>query len=69
MLELESVETAYGAKQVLFGVSLMVRKGEVVTLLGRKSAFWMRASDISRRTVLPGAASASSPKAGRFSPT
>ena len=35
MLELESVETAYGASQVLFGMSLTVGAGEVVTLLGR----------------------------------
>ena len=35
MLEVESLETAYGASQVLFGVTLTVRSGEVVTLLGR----------------------------------
>ena len=35
ILELNSIETAYGAKQVLFGVSLSVASGEVVTLLGR----------------------------------
>jgi branched-chain amino acid transport system ATP-binding protein len=35
MLEVESLETAYGASQVLFGVTFTVRDGEVVTLLGR----------------------------------
>ena len=35
MLEVESLETAYGASQVLFGVTFSIRAGEVVTLLGR----------------------------------
>jgi branched-chain amino acid transport system ATP-binding protein len=35
MLEVEALETAYGLSQVLFGVSLRVDAGEVVTLLGR----------------------------------
>jgi len=35
MLEIRELETAYGRSQVLFGVSLDIRKGEVVTLLGR----------------------------------
>ena len=35
MLELSSVETAYGQSQVLFGMDLKVGQGEVVTLLGR----------------------------------
>ena len=35
MLELEGVETSYGASQVLFGVSLRVDAGEVVALMGR----------------------------------
>jgi len=34
-LEIEGLETAYGRGQVLFGVSLVVREGEVATLLGR----------------------------------
>jgi branched-chain amino acid transport system ATP-binding protein len=34
-LEVEGLETAYGLGQVLFGVSLAVRGGEVATLLGR----------------------------------
>jgi branched-chain amino acid transport system ATP-binding protein len=35
MLELEGIETAYGAKQALFGVSMNLARGEVVTLMGR----------------------------------
>jgi branched-chain amino acid transport system ATP-binding protein len=35
MLRVESLETAYGVSQVLFGVSLAIQPGEVVTLLGR----------------------------------
>ena len=35
MLEVRGLETAYGRSQVLFGVELSVRQGELVTLLGR----------------------------------
>ena len=35
MLEVRDIETFYGASQVLFGVSLEVGAGEVVTLMGR----------------------------------
>jgi len=35
MLVVEALEAAYGESQVLFGLQLMVRAGEVVTLLGR----------------------------------
>jgi len=35
MLDIESVESGYGPSQVLFGVDLSIRRGEVVTLLGR----------------------------------
>lgn len=35
MLTLTNIQAAYGASQVLFDVSLEVRDGEVVTLLGR----------------------------------
>jgi branched-chain amino acid transport system ATP-binding protein len=35
MLKVEGLETAYGLSQVLFGVSLDIGVGEVVTLLGR----------------------------------
>jgi branched-chain amino acid transport system ATP-binding protein len=35
MLQVEGLDTAYGLSQVLFGVSLDIAEGEVVTLLGR----------------------------------
>ena len=35
MLEVNHIETSYGKSQALFGVSLNVSEGEVVTLLGR----------------------------------
>jgi branched-chain amino acid transport system ATP-binding protein len=35
LLSVDAIETAYGSSQVLFGVSLEVREGEVVTLIGR----------------------------------
>jgi branched-chain amino acid transport system ATP-binding protein len=35
LLELDGVETCYGLSQVLFGMSLRIARGEVVTLLGR----------------------------------
>ena len=34
-LEISGIETCYGVSQVLFGVSLTIRQGEVVTLMGR----------------------------------
>jgi len=35
LLELHAIEAGYGASQVLFGVDLALRDGEVATLLGR----------------------------------
>ena len=35
LLEVEKLETAYGASQVLYGIDLAVEAGEMVTLLGR----------------------------------
>jgi len=35
MLTVDSIETFYGASQVLFGVALEVRAGQVVALMGR----------------------------------
>jgi branched-chain amino acid transport system ATP-binding protein len=35
LLELSEVETRYGLSQVLFGLSLAIRRGEVTTLMGR----------------------------------
>ena len=38
LLAVRDLETAYGESQVLFGLSLQVRAGEVVALLGRNGA-------------------------------
>jgi len=35
LLQVEELETAYGASQVLFGIELEIRRGEMATLLGR----------------------------------
>jgi len=35
VLEVEGIETSYGLSQVLFGVSLAIAPGEMVTLMGR----------------------------------
>src|SRR3979490_2504802 len=35
LLQVENLETAYGASQVLFGLELAIRSGEGATLLGR----------------------------------
>ena len=35
LLEIESIETCYGLSQVLFGLSLQVRTGEMVAMMGR----------------------------------
>jgi branched-chain amino acid transport system ATP-binding protein len=35
LLRVENLETAYGASQVLFGISISISPGEVATLLGR----------------------------------
>jgi branched-chain amino acid transport system ATP-binding protein len=35
LLELSNVETSYGLSRVLFGISLVVAKGEMVSLMGR----------------------------------
>ncbi len=38
MLEIRKLETGYGKKQVLFGLSLEARKGEIVALIGPNGA-------------------------------
>lgn len=38
MLQVEHLETGYGKKQVLFGLSLEVRKGETVAIIGPNGA-------------------------------
>jgi len=35
LLEVEGIETCYGLSQVLFGLSLSIRSGEMVSLMGR----------------------------------
>jgi ABC-type branched-chain amino acid transport systems, ATPase component len=35
LLEIEEIETCYGLSQVLFGLSLQVRTGEMVAMMGR----------------------------------
>ncbi|MBN9007753.1 MAG: ABC transporter ATP-binding protein [Rhizobiales bacterium] len=35
LLDVENIETCYGLSQVLFGLSLSIRSGEMVTLMGR----------------------------------
>src|SRR3977135_2785659 len=35
LLEVEGIETCYGQSQVLFGLSLLIARGEMVTLMGR----------------------------------
>src|SRR6201991_3214091 len=35
LLEVDNIETCYGLSQVLFGMSLSVRSGEMVALMGR----------------------------------
>src|SRR5450432_4894530 len=35
LLEVKDIETCYGLSQVLFGMSLQVRSGEMVALMGR----------------------------------
>ena len=35
LLEVEGIETCYGLSQVLFGLSLAIAPGEMVTLMGR----------------------------------
>jgi len=35
LLEVDGIETCYGQSQVLFGLSLRVRRGEMVSLMGR----------------------------------
>ena len=35
LLEVDGIETCYGLSQVLFGLSLSIRSGEMVSLMGR----------------------------------
>jgi branched-chain amino acid transport system ATP-binding protein len=56
LLELENVETSYGLSQVLFGVSLEVRPGEIVALLGRNG--------VGKTTIMRTIIGLTPPKAG-----
>jgi branched-chain amino acid transport system ATP-binding protein len=38
MLQIEEIHTYYGLSHILFGVSLEIKEGEVVCLLGRNGA-------------------------------
>jgi len=58
VLELHEIETRYGVSQVLFGVSLDVRAGEVVTLLGRNG--------VGKTTTVHSIVGLTPPSAGRI---
>ncbi|MHA2283588.1 MAG: ATP-binding cassette domain-containing protein, partial [Promethearchaeota archaeon] len=38
MLELKEIETGYGKKQVLFGLSMKVQEGKIVAIIGPNGA-------------------------------
>jgi branched-chain amino acid transport system ATP-binding protein len=59
MLEVRNLETAYGRSQVLFGVSLDVPAGQVVSLLGRNG--------MGKTTTVRSIMGISRPKAGTIS--
>jgi branched-chain amino acid transport system ATP-binding protein len=58
LLSVEGVETAYGTSQVLFGMSLQVGRGEVVTLIGRNG--------MGKTTTVKSVMGMLHPKAGRI---
>ena len=59
MLAVESIETAYGVSQVLFGVSFAVGAGQVVSLLGRNG--------MGKTTTNPSIMGIAPPRAGTIS--
>lgn len=59
MLRVDDIETAYGTSQVLFGMSLAVEAGEVVTLMGRNG--------MGKTTTIRSIMGLLSPKAGAIS--
>lgn len=59
MLVVDSIETAYGPSQVLFGASLEVNAGEVVTLMGRNG--------MGKTTTVRSVMGLTPPKSGRVS--
>jgi branched-chain amino acid transport system ATP-binding protein len=58
LLSVEGIETAYGTSQVLFGMSLQVGRGEVVTLIGRNG--------MGKTTTVKSVMGMLHPKAGRI---
>jgi branched-chain amino acid transport system ATP-binding protein len=58
MLQVESLETSYGASQVLFGPSLEVGEGELVSLMGRNG--------MGKTTFLKSVLGLVRPRAGRI---
>src|ERR1700716_1594975 len=59
MLEVRDLETSYGRSQVLFGVSLSISQGEIVTLLGRNG--------MGKTTTVRSIMGMVAPKAGKIS--
>jgi branched-chain amino acid transport system ATP-binding protein len=59
MLEVRDLQTAYGRSQVLFGISLKIEKGEVVSLLGRNG--------MGKTTTVRSIMGITQPKAGSIS--
>ena len=59
MLRVDNIDTAYGTSQVLFGMSLAVEAGEVVTLMGRNG--------MGKTTTIRSIMGLLSPKAGAIS--
>ncbi|MFQ6018183.1 MAG: ABC transporter ATP-binding protein [Kiloniellaceae bacterium] len=58
MLSVEGLETCYGESQVLFGMSLEIKAGEVVTLLGRNG--------MGKTTTVRSIMGLTKPRAGRI---
>ena len=58
MLTVEGLKTSYGQSQVLFGIDLEVRRGEVVTLLGRNG--------MGKTTTIRSIMGMTTPQAGRI---
>ncbi|AMV48324.1 ABC transporter ATP-binding protein [Paraburkholderia caribensis] len=61
MLSLENVDVFYGSSQVLFGVDLALRKGQVMALLGRNGA--------GKSTTFKAIAGLASPRRGQINLT
>ena len=57
VIEVDSIDVFYGSSQILFGVSLSVRQGQTVALLGRNGA--------GKSTTLKAIAGLVAPRAGR----